>query len=76
MTRLILGIIFLQPLASLRSVMVGDRSKRKITEQITEAVKDTAGKAGALITAAFALAGAALLLALAVFVFALRTRRA
>ena len=51
--------------------MVGGRSK-----QIVEAVKETAGKAGTLVTAAFALAGAGLLLALAVFVFALRTRRA
>jgi len=51
--------------------VVGDRKR-----QFAETVKEAAAKAGALVTAAFALAGAALLMALAVFAFALRTRRA
>lgn len=51
--------------------MVGDRKR-----QVGEAIREAAGKAGTLVSAAFTLAGAALLLSLAVFVFALRTRRA
>ena len=51
--------------------MVGGRKG----QQIVEAVKETASKAGTIVSAAFALAGAALLLALAVLVFAIRTRR-
>lgn len=51
--------------------MVGDRARR----QITEAVKDAADKAGTLVTAAFALAAAAFLLAVGVLIFALKTRR-
>jgi hypothetical protein len=51
--------------------MVGDRSRR----QFAETIKSAADKAGNLVSAAFALAGAALLLSLAVLVFALRTRR-
>jgi hypothetical protein len=50
--------------------MVGDRARR----QVTEAVKDAAQKAGSLVTAAFALAAAALLLAFGVLIFAIRTR--
>lgn len=51
--------------------MVGDRKRREFADTI----RDAAGKAGNLVTAAFALAGAAVILALAVLVFALRTRR-
>jgi len=50
--------------------MVGDRARREVTQAVTAAAE----KAGSLVMAALGLAAAALLLALGVFVFALRTR--
>jgi hypothetical protein len=52
--------------------MVGDRKR----QQVVEAIKETAGKAGTLVTAAFVLAAAALALAAVGLFLALRTRRA
>jgi hypothetical protein len=52
--------------------VVGDRDRRQFADTIKEAM----GKAGALVTAALALAAAAVLLSLTVLVFAVRTRRA
>lgn len=50
--------------------MVGDRARR----QVTDAVREAAAKAGSVVTAALVLAGAAILLSVAVLLLALRTR--
>ena len=45
-------------------------------QQISDAIREATGKAGALVVAAIALGAAAVLLALATLVYAFRTRRA